>query len=314
MLKNFNSFEFIKRFIKFSPRQFKGETLAGNYIKTILKEYGFDFIIQKFTINLPFYKKQVLFVDGKSVECLANCFVSGKIEGNENIISSLWSGDCVDVPNINFNPNCFSISRADHYNAPSLSVSHKSIQKILNAKEVFGEVIVQKTKHKTENILLGNLKNPKYIVFAHYDSVQTGAIDNASGVAVTLDAVILKPEILQNTLINFSACEELSYDKIYWGYGFRVFEKKFFKQMSKAQKLIPVDSVGNGTTKIITEPDLIWLGFPIKNMKKWLKKIRFIIGDIEHLMSVYHSDIDDTRGIDKKYLDEARDSLLNEIL
>ena len=75
--------------------------------------------------------------------------------------------------------------------------------KICKAKKIDGEIRVSKETRNIEDILVGNIKNPKHIIFAHYDSIEIGAIDNASGVAFSLSILIKNKEILKESLLFF---------------------------------------------------------------------------------------------------------------
>jgi hypothetical protein len=73
---------------------------------------------------------------------------------------------------------------------------------------VKGRVEVEKGRHHTHDILVGNITSPRALVFAHYDSIGPGVIDNASGVAVMLALLTQEAELLQEVLFVFSANEE----------------------------------------------------------------------------------------------------------
>lgn len=311
----FNNLQFIKNLLIFSPRQLENETKTAEFLMSFLDRYGIAYEQQKFIAEVPLLKKAVLEVDGKILKCDGCGMIGGKITGNDRLLNSLISSAvCQGEANINFNPQCSAISNSNYYFAPAISIKRDSLSKIFKAKNIKGEVVVEKIRHMAVNILVGNATNPEIICFAHYDSIKTGAIDNASGVSVVMNAILKTPKKLKNTLYVFSACEELSYDKpVYWGKGFRVFEKKYFKQMKKAKKIIVIDCVGNGKTEIVKDEKVIKLGFPIRNSGKWKNKIFFITGDFNHLMTVYHSDIDDGRGLSKKYLEEANDIFIKRL-
>lgn len=313
--KYFTTLAFIKKLLTFSPRQFEGETKTAEYIMSVLDSYNILYKLQYFTVKLPYIKKANLYIDGKPAKAEGCCFVSGNINNKDKIISSLLSSRiCQNDANINFNPKCPKISKSNHYFAPALSVTHKTLAAILKAKKIIGRVVIRPIQHKSVNILVGNFKNPKYICFAHYDSIKKGAIDNASGVAIMMEVLLTKPETLKNTLYNFSANEELSYDRpIYYGHGYRVFEKKYHKQLTLAKKIIIIECVGNGKPIFLKSYNILKMGFPIVNLKKWQKKIKILTANFEHLMTVYHSDLDDGRGIKSLYLNQAREALLKEI-
>lgn len=264
-----------------------------------------------YKVAIPDVRRAVLRADGRLVSCEGCSMLGGRIMGKYKMISSLVSSAVLqDEANINFNPRASTISKANYYFAPSVAVDQKGLAAVLKAKKVEGEVVVKKTMHTSTDILVGNSKNPEFVCIAHYDSINAGAIDNASGVAVLMGAVLERPEFLQRGLFVFAANEELSYDKpVYWGHGFRVFEKKFHSILERAKRIVVIDSVGNGKTVRITDPDVVRLGFPIINAKRWSKKITFLAGDFDHLMSVYHSNADDGRGMSEKWLRDARAQL-----
>ncbi len=123
-----------------------------------------------------------------------------------------------------------------------------------------------------------------------------------------MKTIITNPKTLINTLYVFAGNEELSYDKpTYWGRGYRSFEKKFATLMQKAKKIIVVDCVGNGKTQTSQSPELQYLAFPIKGLKKFQGKIFIVFGSLKKLMTVYHSNADDIKrsGIREKELEES---------
>ena len=138
----------------------------------------------------------------------------------------------------------------------------------------------QKKKQNTYQILIGNIKTPRNIIFSHFDSIGNGAIDNASGTAIMIQVILSNKKSLKDNLFVFDGNEEISYDKpVYWGKGYRNFEKKYGKQISKAEKLIVIDCVG-----------------------------------YDKLMNVYHSDLDIPELIKESYLEEALEILSNSVL
>jgi len=307
MKKEFNYLSFINNLINFSPRQLDGEKKTADFIISFLSKYGLKYHLHFFWTKVPKIEKATLKADGKKIDCKGCSFISGKIKDKDYLISSLIpSRFFLEKPNINFNPKCDGISLSNFYFAPALAVSKNDLSLILKTKKVEGEVKVRPVKYKARNILVGNLKNPKRICFAHYDSIEKGAIDNASGVAAIMAAIILHPEIIKNNLFVFSANEELSYDKpTYWGHGFREFENKFLKIMKGAKEILVVDCVGSGKTKIFKDENLIYLAFPIKNREKFKDKIKIVSEDLEKLTEVYHSDLDDIKRIKENYLMET---------
>ena len=316
MKKKFDYLSFIKNLISFSYRQLEGERKAADFIISFLNNQNIEYHLDYFWTKVPKIEKAILKVDKKEITCKGCSFVSGKIRDKDYLISSLIpSCFFLDKSNINFNPKCSSISLSNFYFAPALAVSRKDLDLILKSKEIEGEVKVRPVKYKARNILIGNFKKPRVISFAHYDSIEKGTIDNASGVTVMMGTILSQPDIIKDNLFVFSANEELSYDRpTYWGYGFRAFEKKFFKIMKLAKKLIIIDCVGNSSPKIYRDENLIYLAFPIKNREKWKYKIEILSGkDIQKLMTVYHSDLDGLSEIKQKYLTQTIKKFLSEI-
>ncbi len=137
-------------------------------------------------------------------------------------------------------------------------------------------------------------------------SIAQGAIDNASGVTSMIQMVLDNPETLSNCLYVFAGNEELAYDyPIYWGYGYRQFEKKYNNLINDAKRVLVLDSFGHSEPLATNDPDLVYLGFPIKSFNENIKKIFMIHGDIDILMSVYHSDLDGAHLIKEIYLKQA---------
>lgn len=315
-LNKFSILEFISQLVKLGPRQGKNEQKTAEFIISILKRHKIPFYVQNFTTQLPEIKKAVLIADGKRIQCEASCYISGEIANKEHIISSLTSSQpFLYQSNINFNPECSGISLSNFYFAPSLAISREDLMKVVKASRIRGVVKVKRKKHKSANILTGNKKNPEFILFAHYDSLKKGATDNASGTGVLMELLLKYPQTLKKCLFVFSGNEELSYDQpVYWGHGFRVFEKRYFSLLQKSKKIIVVDCVGNGKTNFSQDKHFLFLAFPIKNFQKIQKKAYALYGDIKKLMKVYHSDLDDINQLKKRYLEEAKKQLLQEIL
>lgn len=316
MKKQFNILQFIAKLTGFSPRQGKNEIKAAAFIVSALKENKINYSIHRFYTEIPLERKARLVADGKKIKCKSCSFSSGEINDKSNLISSLIPSDySLDCSNINFNPKCQDISLSNFYFAPSLAVSKNNLSKIMKAKKITGEVKIKSYKYRSQNILVGNTKNPKIIIFAHYDSIEKGVTDNGSGVAVLMNSIVAHPETFSKTLYVFCGNEELSYDKpTYWGHGFREFEKKYKTILSKSKKIIVVDGVGNNKTNIYRDKNMIYLTFPIKNAKKMENKIMVFLGDFEKIMSVYHSNSDNIKQLKNVHLMEAKKMLINEIL
>ncbi len=307
-----NITDIIKEIVKYKNRQGADLLMVQKYIEDTLNSSSIPFVLDRFKSVVPVCSS-VLVVDGVSVECKGCSYTEGKIDSKSCILSSTTpSRFNLDNKNINFNPYSEEISCSNFYFAPAIAVSKKDIPKIINAKNIEGDVKVEKIETEVAHILVGNLKDPKNIIFAHYDSISVGAIDNASGVAVALSAIIENPEIIKESLFVFDPNEELSYDRpTYWGHGFRVFEDKYSNLFDIAEKIIPIDCVGNGSPKLDSNPEIIYLAFPIRQFDKYKNKMITIYSNIDQLMTVYHSDADTISNLDEGKLKEAKDLLLD---
>jgi hypothetical protein len=312
-IEKFNQIKFIQKICALGERQLEKETEAFKIIEEELRNRNIVLELQKYMTYIPKYTKWKLLADGKKIESLPCGFVSGKIESNFSLISSLTSSQNFFYnSNINFNPASKSISRSNHYFAPSLAIKFSDILRVGKAKKIKGEIKVEKTKHESINILVGNFKNPKNLIFSHYDSIGTGASDNASGVALSLDLIINNPELLNDNLFVISGNEELSYDEtIYWGHGYRVFENKYPKLIKDAKSILILDSFGFGKPVKYTDTKITVLGFPIKQIKKYANKIIMISGELKTLMNFYHTNDDKPELIKEKYMKETKKLVLD---
>lgn len=298
-----NKIELIKKLSNLGERQKNQALKAAEMIKRILYKSGIPFSLNKFFTYIPVEKSAFLEINGKKLKAKNSGFVSGKINPVDISSSLISSRFLIDKGGINFNPLCRGISKSNFYFAPSLAVKAKDLCKIIEAKKIKAKVKVKKQRVISEQILVGNKINPKIIIFSHYDSIDTGAIDNASGTVVALNLVLKNFLHLSNLLFVFDGNEELSYDyPIYWGHGYRMFENKYKKIMKNCKKLIVIDSVGNGKPVIFTDKKILNLAFPIKN-KQLLKKTITISGDIDKLMKIYHSNLDIPSLVKKEYLE-----------
>lgn len=311
--------EIIKKLVSFGDRQGDGVFNAYKYLVELLKERNIKFRTEVYKVDLPIWNKSILKADRVVIPSLPTGLSSGTIKDSSVITTSLISSKhFLDTPHINFNPKTKKISRANFSFAPSFAVSRNYISKICNANKIEGKLEVIRTKQNTYQIMIGNTKNPKNIIFSHFDSIGTGAIDNASGTAVMLEAIVSNQRLLTDNLFVFDGNEEISYDyPIYWGKGYRNFEGKYAKQIANANRLIVVDCIGYDITTVLSGPSdrhIIKLAFPIKNIDKYSDKIKLITSDYDKLMNVYHSDLDQPELIKEKYLKEALRVLNKQII
>lgn len=284
-----------------SPRRGRQEHRAMDYIIGRLDDLDVRYALQRFSSFLPDYKRFSLTADGKPIECLPTALRSGRITGKNLISSMAVSGRYYEEPNINFNPYSDSISLATHYRAPSLAISRKDVQRIIDADSIEGNVVVERSPHRCANVIAGNSRNPKSIVIVHYDSVLNGADDDASGVAMLLQ--LAEEGAGKDNMLVFSGCEELSFDEpIYWGKGYRVLEKRFKPVMKKAMNIIAVDMIGSGMPGIVKNPVLRLAAFPITDKALFAKSK--VIGTLgEKWFSQYHTYDDNMSRINRRYLD-----------
>lgn len=299
----------IKRFTEMGERQFSAAKKAAELIKNELTKNGISFESQYFNVEIP-RGKSLLKVDGRIIPSLPTSYISGKINSNFSMVSSLIpSRYLIDVPNINFNPQCSAISRSNMYFAQSVAIARADVSKVLSGKKIVGNVVVSKIKTVNEQILVGNTRNPKKTFFCHYDSIGKGAIDNASGVVLLLQNIFSNPKSLENNLFVFDGNEELSYDfPTYWGRGYREFfsnKKSVFlknRMKSKIENIYVVDCVGYGDLTLYSDKRISNLAFPVPENLIGGAKVNILSGRYEKLMEVYHSDLDDGGMIEEKYL------------
>lgn len=296
--------KFAEEIVRFSPRQFENETKTADFIMQYLSVANIPTERQYFSTSIPRVLKELLEVDGTSIPVRACCFVSGIIRSKDSLVSSLiGSRFLIEQANINFNPRAIGISTSNHYFAPSLAINKNNLLQVMNAKEIRGEVEIERVEHVSSNILVGNTINPRVIYFAHYDSILTGAIDNASGVCVLMGMIMEQPELRQTCLFVFAGNEELSYDNpTYWGKGFRAFQEKYGELFVTAEKIMAVDCVGNGAPIITQDAHIVNISFPINNIETYQSKISSVYGDLDDLLKVYHSAEDTIDHLDEDWL------------
>ncbi len=303
------AFQDLKKFIRtlylLGERQLEKETRARRIIEEKLAQHDSPYLLEKFTTYVPRFQSAKLTVGGKAIPCASSSLVSGEITQPNHLISSLTSSqNFLRVENINFNPLCASISRSNHYFAPSLAIPRRYVSCLFGAQKVRGKVVVRKQRHNSANVLVGNTSSPRYLVFSHYDSIYGGAVDNASGTALSLYLLIQQPALLKNTLFVFAGNEELSYDApIYWGHGYREFERRHDSFLRNAKKIFVLDCIGYSKTFFVRDYRTVVLGFPVKCLPEIAKKTYLVIGDYQQMMKFYHSELDKPYLIDERELE-----------
>lgn len=306
--------DIIQKLVACSPRQGPGEILAYEFIKKYLERENISFVDQICPTVIPITKSVSLSANGKSIECKGTGMSSGEITNLDTLISSMLdSDDEINLPNnINFNPrNDESISQTFIYAKAGIAIHKKDVSKLLEAKQIHGNLEVERYAFDSHNILVGNIQNPKSLIFTHYDGWGMGAADNASGVAVCLDIIKNHPTLLGDVLFVIAGNEEVSYDlPTYWAKGYRQFQDKYSHLLDTAENIVIIDSVGFSPTEVTNDAYLINQAFPINNMDHFLEKTHFFCGDYYEMMKFYHSDSDTIEKIIPSYLEEARDMML----
>jgi len=157
---------------------------------------------------------------------------------------------------------------------------------------------------KANNILVGNLLNPRFVILTHFDAIGPGALDNASGVAVCLKILINNQDFKKNNLVIFSGSEEKSKEKpIYWGYGYRQFEAKYQNLLKQSRAIYVVDCVGNGQLHFFQGDYYFHQAAPLKNLSMVKDKLFILTGSVKHLLAVCHTKKDTVDGLSQKYLE-----------
>ncbi|BBL45808.1 aminopeptidase Iap family-like protein [Nanobdella aerobiophila] len=295
----------------FSPRNNEiNLDKVANYIKEKLTGNGIDFNDQYFYVEIPIDKGSYIKLEtGEKIIGKANSFYSGSFE-DKNIYSSQNIYQDIKIPHINFNQYYNAYSGVIYYDFPVINIKKEDLDKVISSENIEVYVNIDKKLIKTENILVGNINNPKYILFSHFDTIFNGAVDNSSGTALLLYNILDNLINLKESLIVFSGSEELSYDKpYYWGYGYRLFEYEYKKLMHSSKKIIVVDMFGS--TKPIMTKEFIKEAFPIMNTDFYDKSIQITESDINTWIKSYHSEADTIDKINNNYLEEAEKLLIS---
>ena len=304
--------DIIKDLEKFSPRN-NEESLnkTSKYIKENLVKVGIDFCDQYFNVHIPSDEGSYIILDnGQKIIGKANSFVSGNFE-EKNIYSSQNINQEINIPHINYNQYYDAFSGVIFYDFPVINIKKSDLIKVINSEEIKVDVNVKRKLIKTENILVGNKKNPKNIIFTHFDTIFNGALDNSSGTATLLYGIISNKINIKENLIVFSGCEELSYDRpYYWGYGYRVFEYEYKEILEKSKKIIVYDMFGH--SKPTLTKDYIKEAFPIMSEYLYKKSIQISESNNDWI-KFYHSDADTIDKINEYYIEEGLKLLLKKL-
>ncbi len=306
--------EYIHKLTELSPRFAHGELITAQYIEQQLKDSNITYTDHTFKTSVPYPKEIYLEIDGEKIECRNVGMESGEFTTKDNLVSSLyWSDtDFYYPPNINFNPRCKdTVSMALYYKHAAIAIRRSDVDKLLNGNKIYGRTVVEPFEFTGHNFLIGNHKNPKNIIFTHYDCWENGAIDNASGTAVTLHTAINNLELHEDNLFVIAGNEEISYDEpIYWGKGYRAFQKDYPELLTKTNNIVVVDCVGYSEHEWAKDPDHVYLGIPFADFDLYSKKTRMLCGNFEMLMDVYHSNDDQVSLITEEKLYNAQQLLI----
>ncbi|BCS91219.1 MAG: hypothetical protein ARM1_0676 [Candidatus Micrarchaeota archaeon] len=296
-------FNILERLEALAPRSLENENKAAELIKRELEESGIDFITQEFDNYIPYDKGSYIKTDNDKIEGRGCSFEAGSFE-DKNIFTSTYLDLDIDISNINYNPYSYGLSVPLFFKSPSIAVRRKDIHKILDAEAVEVSVNIEKRKHRCMNIIAGNIKNPRSILFAHYDTILKGADDDGSGVALLLSMLKDNDIDYKENAVVFSGCEELSYDyPYYWGYGYRVFEESYKKELESSE-IVVVDMIG------LTKPSLIdnelkIQAFPVNNKDLIDRMLLISESNEKEWIKYYHSDIDNIDLLKRDYVEEA---------
>lgn len=306
--------EFVKKLTSISPRYGVDEIKGAKIIVDELNRLKIDFVEEKFESSVPRISKAELFADGISIPCVGSGAVSGQIPDGKYLISGFgYTGEGVPY-NISYSPITDEISVVDVYKVPSVTISRKSITQIVMANKVSGNILVDEEKYTTENILVGNLANPENIIFAHYDSIiGSGAVDNAAAVAVVFELMKSNYELIKNNLFIFAGNEELSYDtyKTRSGHGFREFEILHSELLKSAKQIIVIDGIGVSSPNF-SQAGLDWV-LQIKMLDEIRSRVFWLQNDQAEVLKYFHTSADTVDKINPKFLDEAKELLIERI-
>jgi Iap family predicted aminopeptidase len=288
-----------------SPRMWENETEAAEKIRQFLEEKGLEYRRQRYSVVYPTFPEYWLEADGERMQCIPSGLRSGKI-GDKKVIDN-WNVSSFGEANINFNPYCEGLSKPTFYDAPALTVAREDLQKIFEAEEVEGKLVVEEKEFKSENIIVGNLEDPEYIFLTHYDSWWGGFLDNAFAVAALVE--LAEKTDLEKACIAFTGSEEFSDEEKYWCYGYRRFEERYSDVMEEVE-LAVVDALGLGepmaTDKFMEEAFLL-------EDEGLMEKADLLTTHPKNWRSIYHSpldtrekaeDIDEALKLLQSYFDE----------
>ncbi|OGD83935.1 hypothetical protein A2572_00035 [Candidatus Collierbacteria bacterium RIFOXYD1_FULL_40_9] len=290
-------FQVVKDLCTLSPRQGENEIETAKYLEKVIRQKTDKLQVQKFPTCVPLVSTAYLNLDGQEIPCLGCSFETGNISTKDQVVHS---------------PHSDYISTPSYHKTPAVAISRTDAKKLNQATTVEGRVTVDKYSYLSRNFLVGNLDKPKNIIFAHYDSLGGGAIDNASSIAVCLKLLSEIRELISDNLFIFAGNEELSYDfPDYWGYGYRQFEKYYPGLLRQAKQILVIDGVGLTAPEVITT-DLDNF-IPLNYLKTFQSKTKVISSNQQQVLKCYHCKEDTPDKLSSEYLNQSI-SLLQKLL
>lgn len=201
--------DLLKELVKISPRRGKNEQMAASIIRSSLEKEGIEYKSQLFTTEIPIEVKAELVADGENIPCLASSFVSGQISSRAPIVNFYGAEGLAEA--IHFNPVSHGICLQGYSSYPSVAINRDDVVRLLLAKEYHGVVEVESRTFDSENIIVGNTKNPEIVIIVHYDSIiGSGAIDNGAAVQTMYNLITEQSFLLSKCLFLFAGSEEES--------------------------------------------------------------------------------------------------------
>lgn len=272
---------------RFSPRFWKNEKDTAEYIKKKIINKSCLSVSQIYTVTYPHWDTYYLMVDGEGIPVLPCCRVSGEI--TSGTVQSFSFDLDPQTPTLICNTRCPDVSIPALYDVPVLSVRPSDIPKIEWAKEVYGRVEVSQYTFQSENILVGNTKDPKKIFICHYDSYWGGAFDNGIGVATFL--AYLDRINLSRDLVVFAGSEEMSMDDPYWCYGYRIFEEEYHSTLVVCDEIVVFDVFWYKKSSLVQDLDIVSQAFLIKDASLF-SKTSIYCDSMDNILEIYQSPID----------------------
>ena len=296
--------------VSISPRRGKKESLAGELIKQFLSEENVPFVVQRFQASVPVTKKAELYADNVSIPCLGTSFVSGDITNNVSIQEPYEKTGAKEM--IIYNPLSKGICAQSLKEVPTLAVNIEYVDILKKSKNISGKVEVEEEEFPTQNIMVGNIINPKKIIFAHYDSiVGAGALDNAAAVDVLYQTILSDRSLLNDYLFVFAGCEEESISNHDGYYGFEMFDNEYRSIMDSTEEIIIIDGVGV-SEPYWTHENIDWV-FGIPRLSEIESKAILMENTQSIVRQYYHSPLDTLDILDNKYIDQAREFLISKL-